>query len=106
MFGLLGIFLFVLMYSCNAQPAGWRMIDRFYGFRYEVSLSSDASNFVDQVVSEADKLGCFGWIQKTMSGNYVGEGRCNKVKGPMFQDWLSNGEIVKNVQIKVCCFVL
>lgn len=98
---LLLLFIEVFVYQCFAQPAGWRMIDRFHGFRYEVSPKQQDAGFMDSVVQQADYHGCFGWIQQTEAGNFVGEGRCNKVKGPMFQEWLSKHELVKDAAIKV-----
>lgn len=91
----------LICYSVVAQPAGWRMIDRFYGFRYEISPKQQDASFMNAVVYQADQFGCFGWIQHTETGNFVGEGRCNKVKGPMFQEWLSKHEIVKDIAVKV-----
>lgn len=87
------------------------MVDRFYGFRYELqrpsgsssntntASGSDSNNsnndddeFIQAVVDQAGRYGCFGWIQKVAGNKIVGEGRCNKVRGPQFQDWLRNSQ--------------
>jgi hypothetical protein len=77
------------------------MIDRFYGFRYEISPKTQDAGFMEAVVQQADQFGCFGWIQQTEVGNFVGEVRCNKIKGPMFQEWLNKHDIVKDSSFKV-----
>ena len=33
-------------------------------------------------------MGCFGWVQLGTNSNIVGEARCAKGKGKVFQDWL------------------
>lgn len=57
----------------KSQPPGWRMIDRFYGFRYEI-IGGDVS-LIESVKKEADNKGCFGWIQRSLNNNLVGEAR-------------------------------
>jgi hypothetical protein len=72
-----------------SQPPGWKMVDRFYGFRYEiVNGKSGNRDFMDQVKKEADSKGCFGWIQETPQNNLVGEIRCSKTQGPQFLKYL------------------
>mmetsp|Transcript_23129 Transcript_23129/g.33885 ORF Transcript_23129/g.33885 Transcript_23129/m.33885 type:complete len:159 (+) Transcript_23129:106-582(+) len=84
--------LFSLCALTRSQPEGWRMVDRFYGFRYEISGSNLFDvGFEDAVAKQADSMGCFGWIQKSAQGTLVGEARCNKVQGPKFQEWLGQG---------------
>lgn len=90
----------------SCQPEGWRMVDRFYGFRYEISGPNIYNvNYEESAKHEADLLGCFGWIQKSkFSNTLVGEARCNKIQGPKFQEWLSRGPtgaIVTNFQTKI-----
>lgn len=87
----------------NAQPAGWRMVDRFYGFRYELKVPSgtNTESFMGSVVDKAGRLGCFGWVQNASGDRVVGEGRCNKVKGPQFQEWLAKAEIAVGSNFKV-----
>jgi hypothetical protein len=89
----------------DGQPEGWRMVDRFYGFRYEISGSNILSRGFEQAAKhEADLLGCFGWIQKSSRNTLVGEARCNKIQGPKFQEWLShgpNGVGVSNFETKI-----
>ena len=68
------------------------MTDRFYGFRYELKGSNILDvGFEEAVLKEADEIGCFGWIQKNQYGNLVGEARCSKHRGPLFQDFLAKG---------------
>ena len=65
------------------QPDGWKMTDRFYGFRYQVA--GDAA-IVDNVQKLADDLGCFGWIQNPRDNIFVGEARCAKERGVNFEN--------------------
>ncbi len=88
-----------------AQPDGWKMTDRFYGFRYELKGKNilDAG-FEEAVLKEADEIGCFGWIQKNHYGNLVGEARCSKHRGPLFQSFISKGPkdaIITEFDVKV-----
>ena len=77
--------------------AGWRMVDRFGGFRYEVEADS-----LEQIATKADELGCFGWVrrpaacaarsalaqaQRTERGTAVGEARCAKAVAAKFREW-------------------
>lgn len=89
-----------MIHYINGQPAGWRMVDRFYGFRYELKLSGNINDFDRQIVNEADKFGCFGWIQYKIENTYVGEARCNKKNGPKFEQYILNIPSV-NVVTKV-----
>lgn len=79
------------------------MIDRFYGFRYEVGPNavSDIPNFSSSIQSQADLEGCFGWVQKTLRGTYVGEARCSKDRGLEFETWIKGNVQNKNVDILV-----
>jgi hypothetical protein len=80
--------LLTLLWSVNAQD-GWKMIDRFYGFRYE--MHGDGSynkSTMEGIQQYAHSLGCFGWVQLSKSLSIVGEGRCSKGKGKVFQEWL------------------
>mmetsp|Transcript_16576 Transcript_16576/g.15917 ORF Transcript_16576/g.15917 Transcript_16576/m.15917 type:complete len:152 (-) Transcript_16576:111-566(-) len=70
--------------AISAQPEGWRMIDRFYGFRYSINLI-DADS-VATIRQFADALGCFGWIQNVGDEKYVGEARCSKSNGIKFEE--------------------
>lgn len=67
----------------ESDRQGWRMEDRFFGFRY--SLGSSVRETA--VVQEADRLGCFGWVQRTTSG-LVGEARCRRARGEAMAEWL------------------
>mmetsp|Transcript_28345 Transcript_28345/g.28640 ORF Transcript_28345/g.28640 Transcript_28345/m.28640 type:complete len:156 (-) Transcript_28345:34-501(-) len=81
-----------------SQPPGWRMVDRFYGFRYEIfGQNIVTSGFAEAVQKEADRIGCFGWIQFSKVGTFVGEARCSKDQGPKFQTWLEKGMPNSNI---------
>lgn len=75
-----------------AQAPGWRMVDRFYGFRYELR-GRDVLNvgMEEAIQKKADELGCFGWVQRSFRDSLVGEARCSKTRGPSFQSWLQGG---------------
>ena len=84
------------------------MVDRFYGLRYEIIGGEEGfeagGGFEEAVRDEADRLGCFGWIQRSPQKSFVGEARCNKIQGPKFQEWLSHGPqgaIISKVDIKI-----
>jgi hypothetical protein len=88
--------IFLCFFLCNTslilgQPDGWKMTDRFYGFRYELTSTSFNENFEQYLQSHADDVGCFGWIQKTKDNKRVGEVRCSKDEGPKFVDWFTSG---------------
>lgn len=70
-----------------AQPDGWKMTDRFYGFRYELFGDGlDFASVLGSIQQEADAFACFGWVQKSPSNTIVGEGRCSKSRGKVFQE--------------------
>ena len=79
-----------ILISCAlSQPPGWRMVDRFYGFRYELSGPTVVGTGVELfAVHHADELGRFGWIQKSPRNTLVGEARCSKQQGPVFEERL------------------
>lgn len=82
--------LFLVVVSARVDDSefiGWRMIDRFAGFRYEVHGQA-AAEFATAAQRKADELNCFGWIQDTIRGTLVGEARCAKTMGPIFKAWL------------------
>ena len=83
-----------------SQPPGWRMVDRFYGFRYELQGAKLSNSIATQIQAKADELGCFGWVQPK-GGMFVGEVRCNKAKGPVMQQWLqeSSGADIANFKV-------
>lgn len=98
---LLGSFLSITV----AQSNGWRMIDRFYGFRYEIFGSKILEiGFEAAMQQKADELGCFGWIQRSSMNTLVGEVRCGKSNGPLFQEWIKSGyptASIDHIDIKV-----
>ena len=91
--------LFILIKLITAttqhqQSDGWRMVDRFFGFRYELLNCPDLS-FETYIQKKANEMGCFGWIQRLpVDGNksnefkLVGEARCSKVQGPVFHNMI------------------
>jgi hypothetical protein len=83
--------------AITAQPEGWRMIDRFYGFRFS-SNPIDADS-VATIRQFADALGCFGWIQNIGDEKYVGEARCAKLNGIKFEEVVRS--LSSEVEIKV-----
>lgn len=90
MFG--GLFLvstlFCMIAFANGQADGWKMTDRFFGFRFEMGGDQLNDSILEQVQTHADQQSCFGWVQKSKNFNYVGEVRCSKARGSQFLDWL------------------
>ena len=101
------MFLLVLLLSAvmvQSQPEGWRMVDRFFGFRYELSTADqvDTAAFLSKVQSEADAYACFGWVQKNpVKNTFVGEARCSKARGPVFLDKLKTLAEVNQAEVLV-----
>lgn len=89
------LFLLALVAIAFGQE-GWKMTDRFHGFRYEITGSNLDIAVARAIQSQADSYSCFGWVQLTESGSLVGEGRCSKIKGKSFQEWI---EKLQNVNV-------
>ena len=85
---IVGLLLCLIASTRGETPDGWAMTDRFYGFRYEIEIDK-SSSFVADIVSKADALKCFGWVQQSHRASYVGEVRCAKMRGQAFQTWLN-----------------
>ena len=87
-----------------AQPqdpslVGWRMVDRFAGFRYEVKGPHVVqSGFHTAAEKLADELGCFGWIQDSEFRTVVGEARCAKTVADKFKAFLKEGHPTSEVE--------
>ena len=78
-----------LLTQLAAGQEGWRMVDRFYGFRYEISPNGAVEATMKEIQDKADTLGCFGWVQEnTARKSLVGEVRCAKTRGPVMQEYL------------------
>ncbi|RYG70099.1 hypothetical protein EON64_01045 [archaeon] len=79
--------VFALLVALVAgQPEGWKMTDRFYGFRFELSGNSMLDNDVLEAIQmEADNYACFGWVQLSEKGTVVGEARCSKARGKVLE---------------------
>ena len=95
----------VMVPASLAQPEGWKMTDRFAGFRYEMYGSGIQTDSHHKAVQDkAESIGCFGWVQNTAKGTVVGEARCAKRAAPLLQKWLKVGEgdavKVQRVEIK------
>jgi hypothetical protein len=75
--------------------AGWRMVDRFDGFRFEVAgpnVLERSVRYLETAQALADELFCFGWVQRSKArGTVVGEARCNRDAGPRLREWLRGG---------------
>jgi hypothetical protein len=83
---LLLLLQFAQWRSCSAQPDGWKMTDRFHGFRFEAP--DFKPEYLDVVKRAADDNNCFGWVQQSPQNTLVGEARCAKSKGVLFENWL------------------
>ena len=69
---------------------GWRMVDRFAGFRYEVKGNlPDPAAFTIEARDAADELAGFGWAQVSPRGTVVGEFRGTPATAEAFQTWLA-----------------
>lgn len=66
---------------------GWRMVDRFGGFRFECAGDYDRSDLLDRIHSKADELAAFGWAQISPFGNVVGEFRGSKTAAKAMTAW-------------------
>jgi len=76
----------------DPSMVGWRMVDRFAGFRFEVTGPFvTESGFHDAAVKKADELGCFGWTQDSERRTVVGEARCAKPVADAFKAFLREG---------------
>ncbi|CAN0050128.1 unnamed protein product [Discosporangium mesarthrocarpum] len=78
-------------------PKGWRMEDRFYGFRFEAHGHVQGVQYKEAAQVAADELGCFGWVQDTQRGTVVGEARCSIPAGGQMVDRLRVGSEESNV---------
>ncbi len=88
MFLLVFVWVLITIGSVCGQSEGWRMVDRFYGFRYELLGHVVNAGIEAFAVEEARLLGCFGWIQQSNRRTLVGEARCPKTLGPVLQQKL------------------
>jgi len=70
---------------------GWRMVDRFHGFRFELEGKVQGVGFRNAIKEKADEIPCFGWVQNTAKGTVVGEARCSKRRGVDMEEMLRSG---------------
>ncbi len=92
--------VFFLLYGLvltRGQAAGWKMTDRFTGFRFELFAEPLDLSLEESIQSYADSQSCFGWVQRT-SNSLVGEVRCSKLRGQEFLLWLKHVQHVTNVE--------
>jgi hypothetical protein len=84
-----------------AQPDGWKMTDRFYGFRYQIE---GVEGLQQKIVEMADSLACFGWAQRPRGSLIVGEVRCSKNNGPQIETFIRSihQSEPSKAHIKVC----
>ncbi|KAL3776454.1 hypothetical protein HJC23_008439 [Cyclotella cryptica] len=72
-------------------PDGWKMTDRFVGFRYEVLPSPLITNDIKITIRDkADELFCFGWAQDSPRQSIIGESRCTKSAGDDMKSFISS----------------
>ena len=82
----------------DPSMVGWRMVDRFAGFRFEVKGPHVVqSGYHAAAVKKADELGCFGWIQDSERRTVVGEARCAKQVAKEFKAFLEVGHHTSEV---------
>ncbi|CAB1110040.1 unnamed protein product [Ectocarpus sp. CCAP 1310/34] len=74
-------------------PKGWRMQDRYHGFRYEATVDQGClfDAYAEAAQAAADELACFGWVQRTSPSTMAGESRCSKATGEKMQGRLRQG---------------
>jgi hypothetical protein len=86
------LFLGIILTLVCGQQDGWKMTDRFYGFRYEIfgkPAGASADAMIEALTARAADSKCFGWAQKVaVKESVVGEVRCMKKAGSKFKDWL------------------
>ena len=85
---------------------GWRMKDRFDGFRFEIYGQVQGTGLVEAIVDKADDYACFGWVQHATEGRVVGEGRCNKKRSPEFRQWLEHGPWPRGASVSRANFLV
>eukprot|EP00586_Coscinodiscus_wailesii_P000607 CAMPEP_0172482818 /NCGR_PEP_ID=MMETSP1066-20121228/9440_1 /TAXON_ID=671091 /ORGANISM="Coscinodiscus wailesii, Strain CCMP2513" /LENGTH=150 /DNA_ID=CAMNT_0013246247 /DNA_START=53 /DNA_END=505 /DNA_ORIENTATION=- len=87
-------------------PEGWKMTDRWIGFRYEMTGRVQSVGMRHAIQAKADELACFGWVQNKKTKSIVGEVRCNISNGKKMEEWIRSiknhppGSFVENVDIK------
>ena len=82
----------------DPSMVGWRMVDRFAGFRFEVKGDVSETGFESAAVAKADELGCFGWVQTSEFASIVGEARCAKTLAPQMKEFLYKGGLKSTVE--------
>ena len=89
----------IMIWSClvgavqGVPHHGWKMTDRFIGFRYELQLpAGDESSYeIKMAIRDlADDNFCFGWAQDSPRQSVVGEIRCNREAALKMKAFLSN----------------
>lgn len=88
------IFFFFLLLKTSYSTNGWAATDRFAGFRYEIVLPYNPTEFeilASKIIQIANDYGCFGWVQMPKDqSKIVGEARCSKVRGGVVKEKISS----------------
>ena len=109
MWSLLALLVALLLVGVViAQPEGWRMKDRFFGFRYELHGNGplQGQDILLKIQREADAYSCFGWTQISPAGTVVGEARCSKARGPLLMENLRSLPEITRADMLVRHFVV
>lgn len=77
------------------------MVDRFYGFRFELKTIDPQLDLNIVLLERADVDACFGWIQRPFPSVFVGEVRCSKIRGQNFYQWMQTLEGIRESHFKV-----
>ncbi|GMH68237.1 hypothetical protein TrLO_g10146 [Triparma laevis f. longispina] len=77
------VVLYAVIGGVGAQSDGWKMTDRFHGFRYSISTTTPTPLHAT-LLELATSNSCFGWSQTTPT-SVVGEFRCPKTPGLALQ---------------------
>lgn len=78
--------------------SGWRMSDRFTGFRFEVRGVVQGVGFRRHVQNVAEQVGGFGWVQNKGPNSVVGEYRGNIVGAETLKQAIRDGPAVAQVE--------
>jgi hypothetical protein len=63
----------ILVCPLLCQPDGWRMADRYFSCRYELSgRNLGTASIIESILNEVD-CACFGWVQVSPTGSIVAE---------------------------------
>ncbi|KAL9182839.1 hypothetical protein ACHAXT_004118 [Thalassiosira profunda] len=83
---ILSFFFLLQLAMGSGVPEGWRMTDRFVGFRYQLTPRLQAGNVKALIRDKADALFCFGWVQDSKD-TVVGEARYSEAESIVSRDY-------------------